>query len=34
MINGRKIFAEKTMDYGFEFPYPMIKESLIKILRS
>lgn len=34
MLNGQKVLPEKATRYGFEFSYPTIQQSLLKILRS
>ena len=34
MINGQKVLPEKAVRHGFEFSYPTIQQSLLKILRS
>ncbi len=34
MLNGQKVLPEKASHYGFEFSYPTIQQSFLKILRA
>jgi NAD dependent epimerase/dehydratase family enzyme len=33
MINGQKVLPQKALSCGFEFSYPTIQQSLLKIFK-